>query len=172
MKLSFLLVLSIQIKPTIFQLECLILKLDTPKEENLIRQYGINTFIELQFVFIPTFLKYSKVYILIVDDLRSGYILIARSSVDSVVSRTIIYTTQSPSLVYLKSNLVLYFIYPLLCYYYSLISLLVDLKTVRVFANGPGDLSSILGSVIPKTLKMVLDTSLLNTQRYKVRIKG
>ena len=26
--------------------------------------------------------------------------------------------------------------------------------------------------VIPKTLKMVLDTSLLNTQHYKVRIKG
>ena len=26
--------------------------------------------------------------------------------------------------------------------------------------------------VIPKTLKMLLDTSLLNTQQYKVRIKG
>ena len=26
--------------------------------------------------------------------------------------------------------------------------------------------------VIPKTLKMVLDTSLLNTQQYNVRIKG
>ena len=26
--------------------------------------------------------------------------------------------------------------------------------------------------VIPKTLKMVLDTSLLNTQQYKIRIKG
>ena len=26
--------------------------------------------------------------------------------------------------------------------------------------------------VIPKTLKMVLDTSLLNTQQYKVHIKG
>ena len=37
----------------------------------------------------------------------------------------------------------------------------------RVFANGPGDLGS-----IPKTLKMVLDTSLLNTQQYKVRIEG
>ena len=42
----------------------------------------------------------------------------------------------------------------------------------RVFANGPGDLGSILGRVIPKTLKMVLDTSLLNTQQYKVRIEG
>ena len=43
---------------------------------------------------------------------------------------------------------------------------------VSVFANGPGDLGSILGRVIPKTLKMVLDASLLNTQHYKVRIKG
>ena len=42
----------------------------------------------------------------------------------------------------------------------------------RVFANGPGDLGSIPGCVIPKTLKMVLDTSLLNTQQYKVCIKG
>ena len=42
----------------------------------------------------------------------------------------------------------------------------------RVFANGSGDLGSIPGRVIPKTLKMVLDTSLLNTQQYKVRIKG
>ena len=43
---------------------------------------------------------------------------------------------------------------------------------VRVFANGPGDLGSISGRVIPKTQKMVLDASLLNTQHYKVRIKG
>ena len=42
----------------------------------------------------------------------------------------------------------------------------------RVFANGPGDLCSISGHIIPKTLKMVLDTSMLNTQRYKVCIKG
>ena len=42
----------------------------------------------------------------------------------------------------------------------------------RVFANSPGDLGSIPSRVIPKTLKMVLDTSLLNTQQYKVRIKG
>ena len=43
---------------------------------------------------------------------------------------------------------------------------------VRVFANGPGDLGSVPGRVIPKTKKMVLDASLLNTQNYKVRIKG
>ena len=41
-----------------------------------------------------------------------------------------------------------------------------------LFANGPGDWSSISGQVIPKTQKMVLDTSLLNTQQYKVRFKG
>ena len=41
-----------------------------------------------------------------------------------------------------------------------------------VFANGPGDHGSIPGCVIPKTLKMVLGTSLLNTQQYKVCIKG
>ena len=42
----------------------------------------------------------------------------------------------------------------------------------RVFANGLGDLGSIPDRVIPKNLKMTLDTSLLNTQQYKVRIKG
>ena len=42
----------------------------------------------------------------------------------------------------------------------------------RVFANSLGDQGSIPGSVISKTLKMVLDTYLLNTQQYKVRIKG
>ena len=43
---------------------------------------------------------------------------------------------------------------------------------VRVFANGLGDRGSIPGRVIPKTQKMVLDASLLNTQHYKVQIKG
>ena len=43
---------------------------------------------------------------------------------------------------------------------------------VRVFANGPRELGSIPGRVIPKTLKMELDTTLLNTQHYKVRFKG
>ena len=32
-----------------------------------------------------------------------------------------------------------------------------------VLANGPGDIGSIPGHVIPKNLKMVLDASLLNT---------
>ena len=41
-----------------------------------------------------------------------------------------------------------------------------------VFDNAPENLGSIPDRVIPKTLKMVLDTYLLNTQQYKVRIKG
>ena len=43
---------------------------------------------------------------------------------------------------------------------------------VRAFANVPGDLGSISGRVILKTQKMVLDASLLDTQHYKVQIKG
>ena len=42
----------------------------------------------------------------------------------------------------------------------------------RVFGNGPGDNGNGPGWVIPKTQKMVLDAALLNTQHYKVRIKG
>ena len=38
---------------------------------------------------------------------------------------------------------------------------------VRVFTTGPRDQSSILVRVIQKTPKIVLDTSLLNTQNYK-----
>ena len=41
-----------------------------------------------------------------------------------------------------------------------------------VFASGPGDQGSIPSRVVPKTLKIVLDAALLNTQHYKVRIKG
>ena len=52
-------------------------------------------------------------------------------------------------------------------YIYQLIGL-----AGRVLANGLGDLGSIPGRVIPKTLKMVLDTSLLNTQQYKAHIEG
>ena len=42
----------------------------------------------------------------------------------------------------------------------------------RVSASDPGNLGSIPGRVIPKALKIVLDTSLPNTQRSKVRIDG
>ena len=43
---------------------------------------------------------------------------------------------------------------------------------VRVFANGPGHWGSIPGHVIPRTQKIVLEASLLNTQHYKIWMKG
>ena len=52
-------------------------------------------------------------------------------------------------------------------YIYTYVSIMV-----RVFTNGLGELDSIPGWVVPKTLKMVLDASLLNIQLYKVWIKG
>ena len=42
----------------------------------------------------------------------------------------------------------------------------------RVFANSRTDWGSIPGWVIPNNQKMVLDAPLLNTQHYKVSIKG
>ena len=42
----------------------------------------------------------------------------------------------------------------------------------KVFTNGPGDRDSFVGRFIPKTQKMVLDTTLLNIQHYMMRIKG
>ena len=41
-----------------------------------------------------------------------------------------------------------------------------------MFTNCPGDWCSIPDQDIPRTQKMVLDTSLLNTQHNKVHIKG
>ena len=38
--------------------------------------------------------------------------------------------------------------------------------------NGSGDRGSVPGHVIPKTQKMVLDASLLNTQHYKEWTRG
>ena len=55
--------------------------------------------------------------------------------------------------------------------YYKIENRLIGLVG-SVFANCPEDLGSIPSRVIPKTLKMLLDTSLLNTQQYKVCIKG
>ena len=43
---------------------------------------------------------------------------------------------------------------------------------VQVFSSGLWDHGSIPGQVIPKTLKMVLDASLHNTQHYKVQNKS
>ena len=45
---------------------------------------------------------------------------------------------------------------------------IVCILATSVFAKGLGDLDSIPGRVIPKTLKMVFHTSLFNTQQYKV----
>ena len=42
---------------------------------------------------------------------------------------------------------------------------------VRVFANVSGDQGSILGWVLEKTKKMLLDASLLDTWYYKIQIK-
>ena len=42
----------------------------------------------------------------------------------------------------------------------------------RLFANGPGDRALIPDWAIPKTQKIVLDATLLNTQNHEVTIKG
>ena len=44
--------------------------------------------------------------------------------------------------------------------------------TVSVFANGQGDKGLIIGLVIPKTQKMVLDAFLVDTHHYKIWIRG
>ena len=55
--------------------------------------------------------------------------------------------------------------------YVYLIYIYIDLVGT-VFANGPGDQGSISGRVIPMTQKIVPDAALLNTQHYKICIKG
>ena len=70
---------------------------------------------------------------------------------------------------------ILYHMYYTCLYIYNIYMILVYrlISLVgRVFVNGPGGWGSIPGRVIQKTLKMVLDTSLLNTQHYKICIKG
>ena len=42
----------------------------------------------------------------------------------------------------------------------------------KVFVNAPEDRGSIPDRVIPKTKKIVLDATLLNTQHNKAKIKG
>ena len=54
---------------------------------------------------------------------------------------------------------------------YEILNIIMEFS-IRLFAKGLGDHGSIPGRVIPKSLKIVLDTSLLNTQQYKVWIKG
>ena len=62
---------------------------------------------------------------------------------------------------------IFFYVYHPFIYYFGLLIGLLG----RVFANSAGDLGSIPGRIIPKTLKMVLDASLLNTQQYKICIK-
>ena len=58
------------------------------------------------------------------------------------------------------------------CVYTYLYTFIYVHEVGRVFVNGVGDQGSIPSRVILKTLKIVLDTSLLNTQQYKVCIEG
>ena len=58
-----------------------------------------------------------------------------------------------------------------MCLYINNINQAISLMS-RVFANVPEDQGSIPGRVIPKSQKKVLDAALLNTQHYKIRIKG
>ena len=58
----------------------------------------------------------------------------------------------------------------------EIIQMITFLKSLKlssiVFASGPGDQGSVPGQVLSKTQRMVLDAALLNTQHYKVLIKG
>ena len=56
-------------------------------------------------------------------------------------------------------------------FYFLVFNQLIGLVD-RVFTNVPGHVGSISSRLIPKTLKTVFVTSLLNTQQYKVYIKG
>ena len=76
------------------------------------------------------------------------------------------YNTYTGLFVWLAKNMVYYRVVTTIPQSIALTS-----PVGRVFADGPEDLGSIPGHVIPKTLKMVLNTSLLNTQQYKVRFR-
>ena len=56
-------------------------------------------------------------------------------------------------------------------WYYKRLNRVIDLLS-RMFAYGLEVQGSIPSRVIPKTQKMVLDAALLDSQHYKVRIKG
>ena len=55
---------------------------------------------------------------------------------------------------------------------YTRAIVILSLSEGIFYVYDSGDLASVPGCVIPKTLKMVLNASLLNTQQCKVRIKG
>ena len=71
-----------------------------------------------------------------------------------------------------EAELELVMLAPKVIYYFKITTTTSIGLMSSVFTNGLGDQGSIPGWVIPKTQKRVLDASLLNTQHYKVRIKG
>ena len=77
----------------------------------------------------------------------------------------------------LKISIFIVMVYWVICLY-AILSLNNSNRAMeqmrRVFVNGPGDQGSITCLVISKTQKLVLelDTALVNTQHYKVKIKG
>ena len=82
-----------------------------------------------------------------------------------------IYSIYQYTHIYVSSFVFLYFsLFIIISPFFVFLCLSVCLSVcVRQLT---GDLGSIPGRVISKTQKMVLDASLLNTQHYKVRIKG
>ena len=48
----------------------------------------------------------------------------------------------------------------------------IHVHTLYMSINNPGNQGPIVDGVLLKTHKMVLDVSVLNTQHYKVRMKG
>ena len=99
---------------------------------------------------------------LLIDPLKTGLLVL-----DRVPSRA-----QIKLFNHLQRTIMIYYLKPFRCVQIIYIIYRLIGQVDRVFANGPGDRGSIPGRVIPKTLKMVFDTSMLNTQQYKVRIKG
>ena len=64
------------------------------------------------------------------------------------------------------------YIYANICVHICLYKYVYLYIRVQLSVNGLGNRGIIPGRVIPKTQKMVFDTSLFNTQYYNVRIKG
>ena len=67
--------------------------------------------------------------------------------------------------IYMYKNI---YIYMCVCVCVCVCVSLFVISMSRVFANCLEDLGSIPGRVIPKTFKMLLGTSLLNTYQYEV----
>ena len=74
--------------------------------------------------------------------------------------------------IYIYIYIYIYIIIMPVIYIYIYIYIYITSIMIRGFTNGLEDRGSISGHIIPKTQKMVFQASLLNTQHYKVRIKG